>query len=76
MDELNEFCPRTHEQTTPTDLRDGHQIWHTLKVVGREISVTSRFDLLQSLVNFGTEFLLAFAVLNQLPECKGQLKNP
>ena len=65
----------THEQITPTNLGDGHQIWHTLKVVGCEIGVTSRLDLLQSLVDLGTEFLLAFAVLSQLPECKGQLKN-
>ena len=60
---------------TPTGLRDSHQVWHVVKVIGREIGITSRLDLLQSPVDLGTEFLLAFAVLSQLPECKGQLKN-
>ena len=60
---------------TPTDLRKGHQIRHTLKIAGREISITSCLDFHQSLVNLCTQFLLDIAVLGQLPECKGQLDN-
>ena len=48
---------------TPTDLRKGHQIRHTLKIVGREISVTSCLNFRQSLANLFTQFLLDIAVL-------------
>jgi len=58
-----------------TNLRDGHQVWHVLKVVGREVDITSRFGHYQSLVDFRTELLLTVAVLGQLPECKGQLED-
>ena len=59
----------------PTNLRNGHQIWHGLKVVGREISITSRLDLRQGLDDLCPESLLAIPVLGQLPESKGQLAN-
>jgi len=59
----------------PANLRKGHQIRHTLKIVGREISITSRLDFRQSLVDLCTESLLAVAVLSQLPKPKGQLEN-
>lgn len=55
----------------PTDLRNGCQIWHSLKVVAREIGITSRSDLRQSLIDLCTEFLLALAVPGQLPKSKG-----
>lgn len=59
---------------TPTGLRDSHQVWHVVKVIGREIGITSRLDLLQSPVDLGTEFLLEIAVFGHFPECKGQLE--
>ena len=59
----------------PTNLRDSHQVRHTLKVVGREICVTSLLDFRQGRVYLCTKFLLAVAVLGQLPERKGQLEN-
>ena len=52
------------------NLRKGHQIWHALKIVGRKISITSRLDFCQSFVDLCTEFLLAVAVLGQLPKPK------
>ena len=59
----------------PRNLRHGRQIWHSIKVVGREISITSRLGFRQSLVNLRTEFPLAISVLGQLPESKGKLEN-
>jgi len=47
----------------PANLRYGYQIRHTLKVVGREIGITSRLDFCQSLVNFCPESLLTILVL-------------
>jgi len=55
----------------PANLRKGHQIQHTLKIVGREISIASRLDFRQSLADLCTKFLLAVAVLSQLPKSKG-----
>ena len=72
--EMNGFRPLEIRKTNPADLRSGHQIWHGLKVVGREISIASRLDLRQSFVNLRTEFPLAILVLGQLPESKGQLE--
>ena len=46
-----------------TNLRYGHQIRHTLKVVGREISITSRPDFLQGFLDLFPKFLLAILVL-------------
>jgi len=60
-----------HERVIPTNLRKGYQIRHTLKIVGREISITSRLDFHQSLVDLHTEPLLAIPVLGQLPKSKG-----
>jgi len=57
----------------PTNLRNGCQIWHILKVVTREICTTSRLDLRQGPVDLCAEFLLAVAVPGQLPKSKGQL---
>ena len=57
------------------NLRKGHQIRHTLKIIGREIGVAPLPDLRQCFVYLCTEFLLAIPVLGQLPECKGQLDN-
>ena len=59
----------------PTNLRKRDQIRHTFKVVGREVSIASRLDLRQSLVDLRTEFSLAIPVLGQLPKSKGQLEN-
>lgn len=56
-----------------TNLCDGYQIWHALKVIGGEISITSCVDLRQSLVDLCTEFLLAIPVLRQFPKREGQL---
>ena len=56
-----------------TNLCNGHQIWHPLKVIGREIGIASRSDLGESVVDLYTQFLLEVAVLGQLPERKGQL---
>jgi len=63
-----------HEQTVPTNLCNGHQIWHPLKIVGCEIDITSRLDFHQIVVDLGTEFVLAIPVLGQIPEPKGQLE--
>ena len=38
----------------PTNLDNGHQIRHTLKIVGCEITVTSRSDFRQGLVDLYT----------------------
>jgi len=57
------------------NLCKGHQIRHTLKIIGREISIAPLPDLSQSFVYLCTEFLLAIPVLGQLPKCKGQLEN-
>lgn len=57
----------------PTDLYDGHQVRHIFKVIGREINITPCLDLLQGLVDLGTEFILAFTVFRHFPERKGQL---
>ena len=62
---------RRHERVIPANLGKGHQIWHVLKIVGREISITSRLDFRQSLVDLCAEFPLAVAVLGQLPKPKG-----
>ena len=62
-------------QMIPTNPCDGHQIRHILKVIGSEISVTPRLDLLQSFVDLRTQFLLTIPVLGQLPKCKGQLND-
>ena len=59
----------------PTNLCDGRQVWHGLKVVAREIGIASLLDLHHGLVDFHAEFLLAVAVLGQLPKSKGQLEN-
>ena len=58
---------------TPTGLRGSRQVRHVLKVIGREITITSRLDPLQSLIDLGTEFLLEITVFGHFPECKGQL---
>ena len=59
----------------PTNLRDGRQIWHGLKVVSREVSAAPRPDTRKCLVDLCTQFLLAVAMLGQLPESEGQLEN-
>jgi len=59
----------------PTNLRDCRQVRHALKVVGREISITSRFGPRHRRVDLRTKLLLTVAVLGQLPERKGQLEN-
>ena len=55
---FKKFHPRlekqTREQMIHTDLCKGHQIWHILEIVGREISVTSCLDFCQRLVNLRT----------------------
>ena len=76
MDLLNYSLVQGHEQTVPTNLCDGHQIRHVLKIIGREISVTPRLDLHQSLVDLCTEFLLTILIFGKVPEPKGELKNP
>ena len=58
-----------------TNLDDGHQVRHVLKVVGREIGITPRLDFLQSLVDLCPQFFLAVAVLGQFPEPESQLEN-
>ena len=58
-----------------TNLRNCHQVRHPLEIGGREVSITSRSDLCQSIIDLCTEFLLEVPVLGQLPERKGQLKN-
>ena len=58
-----------------TNLGKGYQMRHTLKVFGHEISVTSRIDFDQSLVDLRTQFFLEIAVLGQLPKSKGHLEN-
>ena len=57
----------------PTNLCNGHQIRHALKVVGCEISITSGCDFLQSLVDLRAEFILAIPMPGQLPKSEGQL---
>jgi len=70
------FTPiRRHEQMIPANLCEGHQIWHTLKIIGCEIGITSRPDLCQGFVDLYAEFLLAISVFSQLPKPKSQLKN-
>ena len=59
----------------PMNLRNGHQIRHTLKVVDGKIGVPSCLDLIQSLVDLCAELLLTIPVLGQLPKSKGQLEN-
>ena len=51
-----------YERMDPANLRNGHQIRHALKVVCREISISSRLDSRQSLVDLYTESLLAIPV--------------
>ena len=48
---------------------------HPLEIVCREIGITSRSNLGQSVVDLYAKFLLEVAVLGQLPEPKGQLEN-
>ena len=72
------FCfvlVRKYEWMNPTNLCNGHQVRHPLKVVGREIGISSRSDLGQSVVDLYTEFLLEVAVLGRLPERKGHLED-
>ena len=59
----------------PTNLCNRHQIRHALKIVGREIIITSRLDPRKRLVDLCTEFLPAIAVFGQLPKSKGELEN-
>jgi len=59
----------------PTNLYKGHQTRHPLKIIDREIGVTSRLDLCQSLVDLRAEFLLEITVIGQLPKPKGQLED-
>ena len=54
-----------------TNLCNTRQVWHALKIVAREIGVASLPDLRHSLFDFRPEFLLAVAVLGQLPKSKG-----
>ena len=60
---------------TPTRLRDSHQVRHVLKVIGREIIIASRLNLLKGLIDLGTEFLLDIAVFGHFPESKCQLES-
>ena len=64
---------RRREHVIPTNLRDGYQIRHILKVAALELGITPGRDFRQSLVDLRTEFLLAISVLGQLPKCEGQL---
>ena len=59
----------------PTNLGKGHQVRHPLKITGYEITITSRSDLGQSVVDLCTKFLLDIAMLGQLQKPKGQLEN-
>ena len=59
----------------PTNLCNCRQVRHPLKIVGCEVSIASRSNLSQSIVDLSTKFLLDIGVLGQLPERKGQLKN-
>jgi len=61
---------------TPTNLYKSHQIRHPLKIIGREISITSRLDFCQSLVDLCAEFPLEIVVFGQLPKPESQLENP
>jgi len=62
------------ERTTPTNLRDGHQVRHVLEIIGSEIRITSCFDFLQGFAVFRAELHSAIPVLGQLPRPEGQLK--
>ena len=57
------------------NLGNGRQIRHPLEITGCEVSVTSRSDLSQSVVDLCTQFLLKIMTLGQLPEAEGQLEN-
>ena len=46
-----------------TNLCNGHQIWHTFKIISYEIGITSRLDLRQSLDDLCAESLLTIPVL-------------
>ena len=59
----------------PTNLGKGRQVRHPLKITGCKISVASRSDLGQSVVDLCTKFLLDIAMLGQLPKPEGQLEN-
>ena len=58
-----------------TNLGNGRQIRHPLKITGCEVGIASRSDLGQSVVDLCTQFLLEVAALGQLPEAEGQLEN-
>ena len=45
-----------------TNLDNRYQIWHTLKIVDRKISVASCLDFRQRLVNLCAHFILKFSV--------------
>ena len=64
-----------HAQAIPTNLGNGRQIWHALKVVAREIGIAPLPDLRHSLFDFYTKFFLNIAVLGQLPKPKRQLRS-
>ena len=58
-----------------TNLGNGRQIRHPLKITGYEVGIASRSDLGQSVVDLCAQFLLEVPALGQLPEAEGQLEN-
>ena len=59
---MNFTIYQRYKRTVPANLRKCHQIWHTLKIVDRKISVTSCLDFRQRLVNLCAHFILKFSV--------------
>jgi len=72
---MNSVFIQRNQETIPANLCNGDQIRHALKVVGREVGITSRLDFRQSLVDLRAELLLAIPVLGQLPKSEGQLED-
>jgi hypothetical protein len=56
------------------NLHNRDQVGHAIEVVGSKFTVTSYFNFRPCFGDLGSQFVLNFTALGQLPESKGQLK--